>query len=130
MDNPAQVSDLTARDLNGVVPRVGSAAAQTWLGVAWRALQRQRDIPDVVASLESGRLSRDDVIDVVCSATLRVLRNPEGLSETSNSTDDYSETAKRTDASIDVYFTAAELRRLTPTPVSPTGGISGSIRYT
>lgn len=123
MDNPAQASDLTARGYSGTAsPEV----QQTWLDVAWRALRRE--VPTLDADLASGAVDPMDVIDVLASAVLRVLRNPEGFESESGQIDDYSESWKRSDASLDVFFTAAELRRLRT--VSPfAGGWSGSVKY-
>ena len=57
-----------------------------------------------------------------------MLRNPEGVEEESGAIDDYRESWKRSDSSADIYFTAAELRRLQPTVVAPTG-FAGSMKY-
>lgn len=117
--NPATVGDLTNR---GFVVTNDTAAA-TWLDVAWRALKRE--VPGLSDLVSTGQIDPDDVIDVVAAATLRVLRNPEGLEQESGALDDYTESWKRADASRDVYFTAAELRRLLPA-VTPT---AGSFKY-
>lgn len=121
MDNPAQHSDLTARGWSG-----DSNVATTWLGVAWRALRRE--VPSLEASIESGDLTVDDVRDVVVSAALRIVRNPEGFETESGAIDDYQESFKRADATQDVYFTAAELRRLSPEAYNA-GGFIGSVKY-
>lgn len=111
MDNPATTAALTAR---GYALPNGSQAPQTRLDEAWRALQRERSLPGLVARIEAGELAVEDVVDVIAAAALRVLRNPEGLEEDSGSIDDYRETRRHADASIDLYFTAAEIRRLMP----------------
>lgn len=115
MDNPASTTDLTNR---GYVIPPGSPVAQTRLDEAWRALQGE--VKTVVASIQSGWVSAEAVADVVASAALRVLRNPEGIEEESEAVDDYRGSRRRADATEDVYFTAAELRRLTQ-PI-PTAG--------
>jgi hypothetical protein len=53
---------------------------------------------------------------VLCSATLRVLANPEGYSQSSVSIDDYSRSWQMTreSQSTDLYFTAAEIDRVSP----------------
>lgn len=119
MENPASVTDLQARwHPNPLDDADAAAVAQTRLDEAWRALQRE--LPNVVARVESDALDVQDVIDVLSAAALRILRNPEGHTQGSVSIDDYSETWKADEqaASIDLYFTRAELRRLSPRDVS------------
>lgn len=121
MDNPAQASDLTNRGWVG-----DNAVAQTRLDEAWRALRRE--VPGLEDSITLGAVTPEDVVDVLCAAALRVLRNPEGLEQESGEIDDYTESWRRADATMDLYFTAAELRRLrTPDPL--VGGWSGSAKY-
>lgn len=122
MENPATHTDLIGRGYD--VTNVG--VAQTWLDVAWRALRRE--VPSVEARLTDGTLEDADVIDVIAAAALRVLRNPEGVESESGQIDDYTEAVKHTDATQDVYFTAAELRRLIPLDTAVTGW-SGSVPY-
>lgn len=123
MENPAQSSDLTARGYVG-----DGTVAQTWLDVAWRALRREPDLPGLVERITSGQLDVEDVKDVVVSATLRVLRNPEGFEAESGAIDDYQESFKRSDATQDIYFTSAELRRLVADSYTA-GGFAGSIKF-
>lgn len=125
MDNPATLAALVARDYTGPA---SPAAQQTRLDEAWRALQRQRELPGLVARIESGDLSVQDVIDVIAAAALRVLRNPEGVEEESGAIDDYRETRKHSDATLDLYFTGAEIRRLQPLAALP-DGFAGSMKY-
>ena len=61
---------------------------------------------------------------MVADATTRILDNPEGVKARQSALDDFSEREELANATADVYFTAAELRRLTP-PM-PT---AGSLRY-
>lgn len=130
-ENPAKPADLTSRGYSG--PANGTVQ-QTWLDVAFRALRRDlsRLGVDLDARLEDTTLDKDDVVDVVAAAALRVLRNPDGVEDEqeSGSIDNYSEsrTVKRGDATQDVYFTAAELRRFTPIE-STGGGWVGSVKY-
>lgn len=124
MDNPATTAHLVAR---GYTPTPGSNAPQTRLDEAWRALQREQQLPGLVARIQSGDLPVPDVIDVVAAAALRVLRNADGVREESTAIDDYRETRRHADASLDLYFTAAEIRRLMPaTTYIPT---AGSFKY-
>lgn len=121
MDNPAIAPDLTERAWEGA-PSVG----QVRLDEAWRALQAE--VPSVPARLESGELDTAIVVDVLCAAALRVLRNPEGHETESGRLDDYNESWKLADSSSDLYFTAAELRRVSPSDAS-LSGFSGSFKY-
>ncbi|MCM0622714.1 hypothetical protein [Nocardioides bruguierae] len=122
MDNPATTTDLTNR---GYVIPDGSPVAQTRLDEAWDALQLE--VPSIVTSIESGWVTSTAVAAVVAAAALRVLRNPEGLVQESSQIDDYSESWRRSDATEDMYFTAAERRRLTP----PSANLpsAGSMKY-
>lgn len=124
MENPATSAALAARGYNGTAtPDV----QQTRLDEAWRALQRERELPGLVARIESGDLPVENVIDVIAAAALRVLRNPEGVEEETGAIDDWRESWKRADATEDIYFTAAEIRRLQPVDVVvPT---AGSFKY-
>lgn len=119
MENPATTDDLTAR---GYVLPPDSPVPQTRLDEVWRALRRE--IPSIETSVAAGWIDTADVADVVANATLRVLANPEGVEEESEAIDDYRVSRKRANATEDIYFTAAEIRRLTP--VTPT---AGSLKY-
>lgn len=118
MDNPADLSDLTGRGYTG-----DDGVGQVRLDEAWRALLLE--VPTIPASVASGILDPLAVADIIASAAMRVLRNPDGVKEAGGAVDDYRESRTYSDASQDVYFTAAELRRLRIMPV-PT---SGSIKY-
>lgn len=120
-----QVTDLTARGYDGPA---SDAVQKTWLDVAWRALRRELRPFDLDAAIAEERVDAQDVVDVVAQAALRVLRNPEGAESRSGSIDDYDEAEKLADASSDVYFTAAELRRLAPVSSEPTT-FAGSFKY-
>lgn len=129
MENPAQQPELEDRGYAGPAT---PAVQQKWLDVAWRQLRRdlRRHHVDLEAALTDGTLDTDDVVDVVVAATLRVLRNPEGVESESAGIDDYREAIKHRDASEDVYFTAAELRSLLPAEAhTPGSGWSGSVQY-
>lgn len=125
MENPAAPADLAKRGYTGPAT---TQVQQTRLDEAWRALQAEPELPGLVARIESAELDVQLVIDVICAAALRVLRNPEGYESESGAIDDYQESVKRADATQDVYFTAAELRRLKPAYVLP-AGFSGSMKY-
>ena len=119
MENPAQAP------ITGYSGPADTAVQQYWLDVAWRQLQRE--LPSLVARIEDGEIDETTVADVVTAAARRVLRNPEGFESESGSIDDYQESWKRSDASEDIYFTTAELRRLSPTVASVPA--AGSVKY-
>ena len=129
MDNPANVTpDLVGRGWSATADQTAEVA-QTWLDVAWRALQCEPEVPSLVERITSGDLAVADVIDVVAAAALRVLRNPEGKLSEDFSIDDYREGWKQTDATQDVYFTAAEKRRLMLVVTAVNVGWTGSMKY-
>jgi hypothetical protein len=113
VQNPANTDDLRSRWYpNPLDDPSADVVAQNWLDVAWRRLQR--DSSDVVARVESGAVTTDDVVDVLCSAALRVLQNLDGYTSETVTIDDYSHTGARDPESVssDLYFTASELRSL------------------
>lgn len=116
--NPAGLVALTARGFTG-----DGSEGQTRLDEAWRQLRLE--VPSLVTRLASGELETAAVVDVVAAAALRVLRNPEGNAEGSGALDDYRESWKRADPTQDLYFTAAELRRMSP----PAFENAGSFKY-
>lgn len=118
VQNPATTEALTARGYTGTGP-----AGQTRLDEAWRALCAE--VPSLVTRMSTGEVDTATVVDIVAAAALRVLRNPDGHVEENNAIDDYHEGWKRTDATQDMYFTAAELRRVSP-PSLPS---AGSMKY-
>lgn len=101
---------------------------QYWLDVAWRSLLTEDDLGDLVARIQANEVDKDTVADVVNAAARRALRNPEGNESEAGSIDDYQESWKKADATEDIYFTSAELRRLTP-PSTWVGGFAGSVKY-
>lgn len=126
IENPAKPTDLA--DLGHTLAK-GTTVARARLDQVWRALQselRQRGT-SVEAILAAG-VTADDLRDVVVNATARVLDNPEGLTDESEAIDDYRYARKRANATTDIYFTAAELRRLIPAWI--TAPSAGSLRYT
>ena len=127
MDTPTTASEVRDKYFQDVPEGVSDVRLQTWLDVAWRALQGEG--PTLVARIESGAQDTQTVIDVIIAATLRVLRNPGGLEGEDFAVDDYRESRKYTDATQDVYFTAAEKRRLGITDDQDRTGWSGSIAY-
>ena len=107
----------------------GPAYTQTqqyWLDVAWRALQGE--VPGIATRVAADPEYAQLAADVVTAAARRVLRNPDGFESESGQVDDYQESWKRSDATEDVYFTAAELRRLQD-PAASSADWSGSAKY-
>lgn len=120
MANPATTADLKNRGYDLPDP---PTVAQTRLDEVWRALKAE--VRTLEASVAAGWIDTEAVADVVANATLRILDNPESIEQESYGIDDYQENRRRANATSDVYFTAAELRRLAP-PVTPT---AGSFKY-
>lgn len=120
MDNPA-IAPIVGYD--GPAPE---DVQQYWLDVAWRALQGEDR--SLVANIEAGKIDVAMVRDVVTAAARRVLRNPDGNVSEDFAIDDYRESWKKSDSTEDIYFTAAELRRLRPEEPVITGW-SGSMGY-
>ena len=127
MDTPTTAGDVRDKYFQDVPEGVSDVRLQTWLDVVWRALQGEDTT--LVARIESGAQDTQTVIDVIIAATLRVLRNAAGLEGEDFAVDDYRESRKYTDATQDVYFTAAEKRRLGITDDQDRTGWSGSIAY-
>lgn len=120
MKNPASAP------IQGYTGPADNALQQYWLDVAWRQLQREDRT--LVDRIESGDIDAPTVADVVTAAARRVLRNPDGHLEATAAIDDYREGWKVADATEDVYFTAAELRRLTPASIGSTAS-AGSMKF-
>lgn len=121
MDNPASAP------IPAYAGDATPADQQHWLDVAWRQLQREDR--SLVGRLQAGTIDAETVADVVTAAARRVLRNPDGRESESGGVDDYTEAWKNADATEDVYFTAAELRRLLPDEAAVLNGWSGSVKY-
>ena len=121
MESPVTPADLAPYGFTSDVGQYDALIAR-----AWRALQAE--IPTLVDSIESGAVSAALAGDVVLAAVLRILRNPEGVRSISGSLDDYTERTDFASTSDDLFFTAAERRRLTP---AATGAQhwSGSLPY-
>ena len=103
--------------------------AQEWLGTVLRALLAEPSVGDLAGRIERGEVDVESVADVVLAATLRVLRNPDGVKQESGGIDDWNESRTYGDETQNVYFTAAELRRLSPDTAALPGGFTGSVPY-
>lgn len=108
MPNPATIADIEARWR----PLVGNETtnADAFLGDAWAELLSRR--PNLEDDVEAGTVSNDNVIRVVATMALRVLRNPEGWAQ--ESVDDWS--GRRNDLVADgiLRVTPDELAAVTP----------------
>lgn len=119
MDNPATAP------IPGYTGTADTELQQYWLDVAWRALQGEDGT--LVARIQRGNPPASTVADVVTAAARRVLRNPEGRQSEEGAIDDYREGWRNADATEDIYFTAAEKRRLGLIDPSSLG--AGSLKY-
>lgn len=114
MESPAtsqDVKDSFERPLTSEEERV----LPTWLGKAWRELQRV--VPGIPARMGSeatarGHLASADVVDVIVAMVERKLRNPDGLRSWSE--DDYDQTIDNALSSGQIYVTEAERASLMP----------------
>lgn len=119
MQNPATVQDLADRGHHLSDP---PTVEQTRLDEAWRALVAE--IPSIPRRIETLMLDVDVVVDTIARAALRVLKNPDGIQRTDYAIDDWREGRAFANATDDLYFTAAELRRLELPEAT-----AGSMRY-
>ena len=122
MDNPATAP------LPAYSGPASTEDQQYWLDVAWRSLLTEEGLGDLEARIQADEIDVATVVDVVTAAARRVLRNPDGNQAEAGSIDDFQESWKKADATEDVYFTSAELRRLKPVD-QWVGGFSGSVKY-
>jgi hypothetical protein len=106
------VSYTTVQDVeaewNQQVPDGSLVHVQRLIEKAERLLVRR--IPDLAERVDDARLTEADVVDVVCSMVLRVLRNPTGFrAETAG---DYSYQADTAAASGRIQLLPSERRLL------------------
>lgn len=112
MTNPATTADLVARwrplstqeDTNGT----------TFLGDAWGMLRRHFTLQgvDIDAEMVASVDLKNDVIRVLATAVLRVMKNPDG--KVREAIDDYSWARDEATASGALYFSDDELDSLVP----------------
>lgn len=115
MANPAEVADVVARWRP--LSAQETINAQTFLDDAWRMLRR--DIPGLVELIETDnelpdedQTLEDEVVRVLVTAVLRVMKNPDGKRQ--ESIDDYSWQRDQSVAAGVLYFTSDELGDLIP----------------
>lgn len=108
MANPATVADLGTRwrplsaqeTING----------QTFLDDAWMILRRR--VPTIEALIVATPTLAPEVVRILATAVLRVMKNPDGKRQ--ESIDDYSWTRDESVSSGLLYFTDDELDGLVP----------------
>lgn len=108
MANPATVADVEARWRPLTAQETTNAEAL--LSDAWELLLGRR--PTLEADLTAETISEGNVIRVICAMVLRVLRNPDGLSE--EAIDDYRYKRDAILASGVLHVTPDELADVTP----------------
>lgn len=112
MANPAKVADIVSRWRPLSAQETTNATAlleDAWVMLARRLTQHGVDIDAEIA--DDANLSRD-VVRVLSSAVIRVLKNPDGKRQ--ESIDDYSWTRDNAVSAGVLYFTDAELNDLAP----------------
>jgi hypothetical protein len=108
MANPVGIADIEARwrPLN----TQQAVNANAYIDDAWAMLLGRR--PNLETDLGEGTVSRDNVVRVVATMVLRILRNPEG--KDSEQIDDYKYTRHELVASGMLHVTSDELADITP----------------
>lgn len=108
MANPATVADVVARWRP--LSTQETTNAQTFLDDAWVMLKRR--VSDLEALMVDDADLTAEVVRVLATAVLRVLKNPDGKRQ--ESIDDYSWTRDQAVSTGLLYFTDEELGDLTP----------------
>lgn len=108
MPNPASTSDIEARWR--ALSEQEAINAETFLEDAWDLLLTKR--PTLETDLTAGTVREGNVVRVVASMVLRVLRNPDG--KVQESIDDYSYRRSEVTASGALFVTGDELADITP----------------
>jgi hypothetical protein len=108
MANPVGIADIEARwrPLN----TQQTVNANAYIDDAWAMLLGRR--PNLETDLAEGTISRDNVIRVVSTMVIRILRNPEG--KQSEQIDDYKYTRHELVSSGMLHVTPDELADITP----------------
>lgn len=119
MPNPALVADVT--DRWRPLSAQETTNAQTFLDDAWRMLKRQLTAQgvDIETLMVTDVDLTGEVVRVVATAVLRVMKNPDGKRQ--ESIDDYQWTRDQAVSSGLLYFTDDEIGALVP-------GMSGGRR--
>ena len=108
MANPATVADIEARWRPLSSQETTNATA--FLDDAWAMLLHRR--PSLEANITAGTVSEENVVRVVATMVLRVLKNPDGLLE--ESIDDYRYRRDALVSSGALQVIDDELETLTP----------------
>lgn len=112
MPNPAAVADVTARWRPLLAQETTNA--QTFLNDAWVMLRRRMAVEgvNIETKVAADADLKADVVRVLATAVLRVMKNPDGKSR--ESIDDYSWSRDEAVSSGLLYFLDEELDSLIP----------------
>lgn len=112
MPNPAAIADVAARWRP--LSAQETTNVETFLDDAWVMLKRRMSLEsvDIEAEITSDADLLADVVRVLATAVLRVMKNPDGKSR--ESIDDYSWARDEAVSSGLLYFTDDELDGLVP----------------
>ena len=108
MTNPATTADLASRWRT--LSTQETTNGTTFLADAWGMLKRR--IPTIEASIATDAALSAEVVRVLATAVLRVMKNPDGKRQ--ESIDDYSWTRDQALSAGLLYFTDEELDDLFP----------------
>ena len=112
MANPATTADVVSRWRT--LSAQETTNAQTFLDDAWVMLRRHFTAlgVDIEALITADADLEEDVVRVIVTAVLRVMKNPDGLAQ--ESIDDYTYRRDEASAAGLLYFTDPELDGLVP----------------
>lgn len=114
MENPVSLEDVRGSIERPLTPDE-ERVVPTWLGVAWRELNRVVpgiSIRNALDPTAPTYLSADDVADVVIAMVERKVRHPDGVAQWNG--DDYGEKVDPSMASGRIYVTDQERASLMP----------------
>ena len=121
MSNPATTADLEARWRTLVGQEIVNGT--TFLADAWRMLKRRYDALDSTADLDTAIAAdadlEDEVVRVLATAVLRVMKNPDGKRQ--ESIDDYSWQRDQAVSAGLLYISDEEFSDLIPGSEGPGG---------
>lgn len=122
MSNPVQLDDIAGR-WRPLTPEE-RITTHALLDDAWSLLTGR--LPGLEADLAADRVSRGNVVRVVCAMVVRVLRNPDGLFE--EETDGYRYRRDQATSTGQLLVTDDELGDLTPGSLGPRNALSVGVR--
>lgn len=112
MTNPATVQDLT--DRWRPLTSQETVNGTTFLDDAWRMLRRKfrAQVPDLASQITADQDLNAEVVRVLCTAVLRVMKNPDG--KRSESIDDYTWQRDQSVSAGLLYISDEELADILP----------------